>query len=171
MGSLPKNTQLMLEFLKAPFLVLHFSYYTLMTFLIMLFLILLSMLIILFSILNMIRHLICGNNLNWLLNLNLIYDTVDWGRKWLVDINAGKTWLVLFDWFNNTGAIDVKLSGSVLKEKLSFVMLELTFFSNLGWDSCIISIAKTSYQKIGTLICFFLLRLLCISINLLYALA
>ena len=27
MGSLPKNIQLMLEFLKAPFLVIHFSYY------------------------------------------------------------------------------------------------------------------------------------------------
>ena len=29
MGSLHKNIQLMLEFFKAPFLVLHFSYYTL----------------------------------------------------------------------------------------------------------------------------------------------
>ena len=36
MESLHKNIQLMLEFLKAPFLVLHFSYYTLMTFLTML---------------------------------------------------------------------------------------------------------------------------------------
>ena len=34
--SFHKNIQLMLEFLKAPFLVLHFSYYTLMTFLTML---------------------------------------------------------------------------------------------------------------------------------------
>ena len=47
MGSLHKNIQLMLEFLKAPFLVLHFSYYTLMTFLMMLSVILLSMLMIL----------------------------------------------------------------------------------------------------------------------------
>ena len=31
MGSLYKNIQLMLEFLKGPFLVLHFSYHTLMT--------------------------------------------------------------------------------------------------------------------------------------------
>ena len=38
--------------------------------------ILLSMLMILLSILSVIRHLICGNNLNWLLNLNLIYKTV-----------------------------------------------------------------------------------------------
>ena len=73
MGSLHKNIQLILEFLKAPFLVLHFSYYTLMTFLMMLSVILLSMLMILLFILSVTRHLICGNNLNWLLNLNLIY--------------------------------------------------------------------------------------------------
>ena len=77
MGSLHKNIQLMLEFLKGPFLVLHFSYYTLMTFLIMLSVIIaIYMLMILLSTLNVIRHLICGNNLNWLLNLNLIYETL-----------------------------------------------------------------------------------------------
>ena len=37
-------------------------------------------------------------------------DTVDWGRKWLVDFNAGKTQLVSFDRSKNTGAIDVKMS-------------------------------------------------------------
>ena len=31
---------------------------------------------ILLSILSVIRHLICDNNLNWLLNLNLIYETL-----------------------------------------------------------------------------------------------
>ena len=46
---LHKNIQLMLEFLKAPFLVLHFSYNTLMTFLMMLSVIFLSMLMILLS--------------------------------------------------------------------------------------------------------------------------
>ena len=84
--SLHKKIQLMLEFLKAPFLVLHFSYYTLMTLLTMssfillsrlmihfsyytlmtiltmLPFILLSMLMILLSILSVIRHLICGSN-------------------------------------------------------------------------------------------------------------
>ena len=70
--SLHKNIQLMWEFLKTPFLILHFSYYTLMIFLRMLSVVLLSMLMILLSILSMIRHLICGNKLNWLLNLNLI---------------------------------------------------------------------------------------------------
>ena len=50
MESLHKNIQLMLEFLKAPFLVLHFSFYALMTFL-MLSAILLSMLMMILSIL------------------------------------------------------------------------------------------------------------------------
>ena len=70
MGSPHKNIQLMLEFLEALFLVLHFSYYTLMAFLI-LYMILLSMLMILLSILSVIRHMICGDNYNWVLNLNL----------------------------------------------------------------------------------------------------
>ena len=48
--------------LQGSILVLHFSYYTLMTFLMMLYVILLSMLMILLSALNVIRHLICGNN-------------------------------------------------------------------------------------------------------------
>ena len=42
-------------------------------------------------------------------------DTVDWGKKWLVTINAGKTWLVLSDLSNSTGSIDVKTDGSVRK--------------------------------------------------------
>ena len=62
MESLHKNIQLMLEFLKAPFLVLHFSCYILMTFLMMLSVILLSMLMILLFTLSVIRHLICGSN-------------------------------------------------------------------------------------------------------------
>ena len=41
-----------------------------------------------------------------------LQDTVDWGRKWLVGFNAGKTQLVLFDQSNSTGAIDVKMDGA-----------------------------------------------------------
>ena len=55
--------------------------YTLIIFLMMLSVILLSMLMILLSILSVIRHLICGNNLNWLLNFNLIYETLWTGVK------------------------------------------------------------------------------------------
>ena len=148
MGSLHMNIKLMREFLKAPYLVLHFSYYTLMTFLMMLFVILLSMLMILLSILSVIRHLICGNNLNWLLNLNLIYKTLWTGeRSGLLISMLGK-----LNQSNNTGAIDVKMDGSVLEEKSSFKMLGLTFSSKLDWGYYIISIAKTSSKKIGALI-------------------
>ena len=79
-------------------------------------------------------------------------DTVDWGRKWLVDFNAGKTQLVSFDRSKDTGAIDVKMDGSVLEDKTSFKMLGLTFSSKLHWGSYIVSIAKTASKKIGALI-------------------
>ena len=157
--SLHKNIQLILEFVKAPFLVVKFSYYTLMIFLMILSVILLSMRMILLSTLSMIRHLIewkvvtsrkssqeypvnAGVPQGSLLGCNvfLLYfnelpgdivcniaiyvcdttlyskydkasdlwqqlelaselesdlqDTVDWGRKWLVNFNAGKTQLV-----------------------------------------------------------------------------
>ena len=62
MRNLHKNTQLMLEFLKGAFFVLHFSCYTLMIFLMVLSVILLSILMILFSTLNLIRLLIYGNS-------------------------------------------------------------------------------------------------------------
>ena len=50
MGGLHKNIKLMLKFIKAQFLVIPFSYYTSMTFLMMLYVILLSILMILLSI-------------------------------------------------------------------------------------------------------------------------
>ena len=81
-----------------------------------------------------------------------LLDTVDWGRKWLVDFNAGKTQLVLFDRSKNTCAIDVNMDGSILEEKTCFKMLGLTLYSKLDWGSYIVSIAKTASKKIGALI-------------------
>ena len=105
MESLHKNIQLMWEFLKAPFLVLHFCYYTLMNFLMMLSVILLSMLMILLSILGVIGLLICGNNLNWLRNLNLIYET------WWTEVRVGLLISMLGkrSWFRLTGLITMVL--------------------------------------------------------------
>ena len=60
-----------------------------------------------------------------------LQDTVDWGRKWLVDFNAGKTHFISFDLSDNFSAIDVKMYGSVLEEKISFRMLGFTFSSKL----------------------------------------
>ena len=58
-----------------------------------------------------------------------LQDTLNWGRKWLVDFNAGKTQLVLFDRSKNTGAINVKMDGFVLEEKSFSKILGLTFSS------------------------------------------
>ena len=124
-----------------------------MTFLIMLSAILLSMLMILLSAVIVIRHLICGNNQNWLLKLNLIYKTLDWGRKWLVDFNARKIQLALFNRSNNTDAVDVKMDGSVLEENSSFMMLGLIFSSILNCGSYIISIGKSASKKVAAVIC------------------
>ena len=55
-----------------------------------------------------------------------LQDNVKQGRKWLLDFNAEKAQLS-----NKTGAIYVKRNRTVLKEKSSFKMLELTFFSKL----------------------------------------
>ena len=76
-------------------------------------------------------------------------DTVNWGKKRLVDFNAEKTQLVSFGWSNNTVSIDVKMGGSVLEEKSSFKMLGLTFFSKFDWRSYIISKTETAVKKIG----------------------
>ena len=75
-----------------------------------------------------------------------------WGKKWLIDFNAGKTQLISFGWSNNNGSIDIKIDGSVLEEKSSFKILWLTFSSKLDWGSYIISIAETVSKKIGALI-------------------
>ena len=65
--------------------------------LMMLCVIFLSMLMIPLSIPSVIRHLICGSNMNWL-HSELESDlegTVDWGKKWFVNFNARKTQLVI----------------------------------------------------------------------------
>ena len=103
--NLHKNIQLMLEFLRAYFLVEHFSCYTSMTFLMMLSVILLSMLMILLSNLSVIRHLICGNNSYCLLNLNQIYKTLGTG------VGSGLLILMLrkVSWSHLTGLVRMVL--------------------------------------------------------------
>ena len=73
---------------------------------------------------------------------------MDWGIRWLVYFNAGKTEFVLFLWSNNTGAIDIKMDESVLEENSCLKMLELI----LDWGPYIISITETAVKKIRVLI-------------------
>ena len=93
--NLHKNIQLRLEFLRAYFLVEHFSCYTSMTFLMTLSVILLSMLMILLSNLSVIRHLIYlwqQLELASELGSDLQYTgegEVEW--KWIGDFNVRKT--------------------------------------------------------------------------------
>ena len=61
----------------------------------------------------------------------LLPDTVDYSRKCLVDFNAGKTELLLFDQFNNCVGIDVKMNEANLDKKSSFKLLGLFFSSSL----------------------------------------
>ena len=64
-----------------------------------------SMLMILLSILSVIVNMICGNNLKWLLNLNLIYETPWTGvRSGLLISVLGK-----LNWFCLTSLITLVL--------------------------------------------------------------
>ena len=92
-------------------------------------------------------------------------------KKWLVDFNAGKTQLVLFDQSNNTGSIDVKMDVSVLEENH---LLRCGWPSFLSWTgalalSLLLQLPPRKLEPSFILWNFFLLRLLCISINLPYA--
>ena len=141
--SLHKNIQLRMEILKAPFLVLHLSVYTLMVFLMMLSVVLISMLIIVNQKCDEASDL--WKQLEQASEVESdLQDTVNWGKKWLVDFNAGKTQLVLFHWFYWCE------DGWVFSwRKISFKMTGLTFSSKLDWGSYMISIAKTTSMKIG----------------------
>ena len=90
----------MMEFLNAPFLVLHFSFYILMTFLMMLSVTLLSMLMmLLYSKCDQASDLWQQFELASELESDL-RDTVDWSKKRLVDFNAGK-----LNWFCLRGLV------------------------------------------------------------------
>ena len=56
--------------------------------------------------------------------------------------------LILLNRSNNTGAIDVKMNGSVLEEKSSFKMLGLTFSSKLDWAHTLSLLLKLSPRKL-----------------------
>ena len=136
-----------MEFFKPPFLFLHFSCYTLMTFRMMLFVILLSMLMILLSIPSVIRHLICCDNLNWLLNFNLICKTLLTGaRSGLLISMLGK-----LNWFRLTNLIALVL---LMWKWMGLVLRKNNLLRCWGWPYLLnwISIAKTASKKTGTLI-------------------
>ena len=64
-----------------------------------------------------------------------------------LESNLQVTQLLLLDWSNDTGAVDVKQDGYVLEEKSSFKMLRLSVSTKFDWGSYIISIVKTASKK------------------------
>ena len=77
-----------------------------------------------------------------------LLDTIDWGKKQLADFDDGKNNIYSFDPSNNSGAIDVKMDGSVLEEKSSFKILGVSFSSKLDCGSYIVTIVKISFKKV-----------------------
>ena len=109
--------------------ILDLTLFPTITFLAMLSVILLSMLMILLTLLSVIRHMICSNNLNWLLNLNLIYETMWTGvRSALLTSVLGK-----LSWFHLTCLTRMVL----LMWKYMGLFLRKNRLSRCwGWPSC-----------------------------------
>ena len=161
----------MLEFLKAPSLVLQFSYYTLMTFLMMLYVILLSVLMMLLSILSVIRHLILATT-------RIGFWTWIWstrhcglGRSGFLISTLGK-----LNWFCLTSQITLvllmwKWMGLFLRK--NNLLRCWGWLSLLNWIgaltlSLLLKLPPRKLEPWFVLWSFFLLKLLCISINQLY---
>ena len=140
-----------------------------MIFLAMLSVILLYMLMTLLSILSVSKHLICGNNLDWLLNLNLIYQTLWTGVRSGLLISM----IEKLSWFRLTNLITMVL---LMWKWMGLFMRKNRLLRCWGWPSVLNWIGaltlsvllKLPVQKFA-LWSFFLWWLLCISINLPYA--
>ena len=105
-------------FLKASFLALDFSKYTLMTLLIILSVNLLTCgwsccLLQIWSGFWFVATAKLASKLG-----SALRGTMDWDRKWLVAFNAGKTQLLIFDRSNNRCAIDVEMDESILLQEI-----------------------------------------------------
>ena len=143
-----------------------------LSFLMMLFVILLSVLMILLFTLNVIRRLIHGNNWNWLLNLNLIYMTLWTG--------AGSGLLIpmleKLNWFHLTSLVTLIV---LMWKYMCLFLRKNQLLRCWGWLSLqnwiraltlslLLKLPPRKLEPWFVLWSFFLLRLLCISVNLPY---
>ena len=113
----------------------------------MLSVILRSMLLILLSILSVIRHLICGNNYSWLLNLNHFYETLSTG--------AERGLLILMVEKLNLFCLTSLITRMLLMWKWMGLFLRKNYLLRcwlllLNWIGALI--AKIASRKIGSLI-------------------
>ena len=85
---------------------------------------------------------------------NLQYDlrtVVEWGEKWLVSFNSKKTQLVSFTRQRDPSWVPVSMNGGDLSESSDLRLLGLSLHSELSWNSYIVSIAKSTSKKVGSL--------------------
>ena len=111
-------------FLKVALLALFFSYYILMTRLIMISVTLLSMLMAVPYVGSGIWFM----RTTWISFFSWIWTTKYWDRNWFIHFNARKTQLL---WLNNSGTNNTKIDRYFLEGISSLKMLGLYFFSKL----------------------------------------
>ena len=78
-------------------------------------------------------------------------DIVEWGEKWLVTFNAGKTKLLSVYRCRSAPQFPISMNEQDLPENDSFRLLGLTFNNSLTWNEYIQAIAKSAAQKVGSL--------------------
>ena len=163
---------LTLEFLNSPFMVLHFSYCTLMTFVMMLSVILLSVLMILLSTLSLIRHSDLWKYLELAAQLESdLRDTVDWAGNNLLILMLEKLSRFCFTGLITLVLLMWKWMGLVLRKNHIFRFWVWLFVLNWIGALTLCLLLKLPPKKLWPWfvpLSFFLLRLLCISINLPY---
>ena len=124
--------------------------------------------LVILSMLSVIRHLFCGNNLNWLLNLNLNLSWFQCWKKLNLFCLTSLITLMLLMW---------KCMDPFLREWVHscFKMMEFSFSSKeIGAPTLSILLELLPLGKLKpwfALWSFFFLRLLCSSINLPHCLA
>ena len=80
-----------------------------------------------------------------------LHDIVEWGKKWLVTFNAGKTKLLSVSKCHKATPFSIPMNGKDLPENNSFRLLGLTFSNSLTWNEYVEAIAKSAAQKVGSL--------------------
>ena len=80
-----------------------------------------------------------------------LQDIVEWGKKWLVTFNAGKTKLLSVSKCHKATPFSIPMNGKDLPENNSFRLLGLTFSNSLTWNEYVEAIAKSAAQKVGSL--------------------
>ena len=79
---------------------------------------------------------------------NDLRTVVEWGHKWLVNINASK--LLSINRSRESVFPSVFMNGSALSESLRISLLSLTLFQNFTWNSCVESIAESASTNVSS---------------------